>query len=274
MPTTFNWQNAIHDPRFWAMRYEGLPGISWEEIHSYIEESDFLNLAILEDDPLAGYAGEDDDLQLAEVEVGDRCLALPFPEGYIWLMDFATEDSPCLAGIYHTISHPTIDPVGFLHTNSTGLSLAEESGHQRLPGLRWTELKYIQNCLAQNWSGDFDVWAIVPLLYPVVQFITFDELEDVRYTLTAAWQNLGALNAKQVDSWLDDLIIVYDKGRILRLDDQKEWKPLPGERVYEGELWIQTGKDEWKTFHSSSERYFKKDSSQFLPFFSMLERYD
>ena len=137
MPHPFNWQEAIHDPRFWAVRYGGqFPGVTDEEIDSYIGENDFLNLAILEDDPLAGYVGEGDDPQLANVEVGYRRLGLSFPEGFAWQMDFAAEDAEHMTGIYHAISHPDLDLTGILGPTTTGLSLAEESGHPRLPGDR------------------------------------------------------------------------------------------------------------------------------------------
>lgn len=273
MPNSFDWQEAMHDPRFWAVRYGEFPGVTREESDSYIGEYDFLNLAILEDDPLAGYVGEGDDPQLAEVEVGYRRLVLPFPEGYMWLMDFAAEEGEGMTGIYHAIFHPDLDPAGFLHPTSTGLSLAEESGHPRLPGLRWAELKQIQTCLAQNWHGDFDVRAVVPLLYPVVEWITFDELEDVRQTLAKAWQELRVLNTTQIDRWLDETITVYDRGRVLQLNDQKEWKPLYWNLGYEGKFWVQTEENGWQTFRLWSERYFKNDSRRFVPFFSMLERY-
>lgn len=276
MSNTFNWQEAIHDPRFWAVRYGGqFPGVTDEEIDSYIDEHDFLNLAILEDDPLAGYVGEGDDPQLAEVEVGYRRLALSFPEGYLWLMDFAAEDGEHMTGIYHAIFHPDMDPAGFLHPTSTGLSLAEESGHQRLPGLRWAELKQIQTCLAKNWHSDFDVQAVVPLLYPVIELITFDELDDVRQTLATAWQELHMLDSAQVEQWLDETIEVYEKGWVLHFDSQKEWRPNPYQKqpYPQEDLWIQTEERRWQTFHPSSERYFKKDSRQFSPFFSILEWY-
>jgi hypothetical protein len=109
MPSDFNWQQAVHDPRFWALRYccsryDPFPGVTDEDVDAYISEHDFLNLAILEDDPLAGYVGEGDDPALADVEVGYRRLALPFPEGYVWHMDFAAEEGKQMTGMYHEIS--------------------------------------------------------------------------------------------------------------------------------------------------------------------------
>lgn len=276
MLNTFDWQQAVHDPRFWAVRYGGFPGVTEEAYNAYIAEYDFFNLAILEEDPLAGYVGEGDDPQLADVEVGYRRLSLPFPEGYIWQMDFAAEDGEFMTGIYHAIFHPDMDQTGILASlsgqgDTTGLSLAEESGHPRLPGLRWAELKQIATCLTQNRRGDFDVRAIIPLLYPVVELITFDDLQDVRQALAAAWRDLQVLDAAQIGPWLDENITVYEKGWELRFE--KEWKPRYRTPSYEDTLWVQTGKEGWKTTRSTSMRHIKRDSQQFLPFFSMLERY-
>jgi hypothetical protein len=50
MAKTFNWYEAIHDPRFWAVRYccdgkyRQFPGVTGEESQSYIDEYDFLQL--------------------------------------------------------------------------------------------------------------------------------------------------------------------------------------------------------------------------------------
>src|ERR1700704_4473710 len=99
MPTTFDWQQAVHDPRFWAIRYrcDGhwylFPGVTGKAIQSYIDQHDFLNLDILEDDPLAG---------------GYRRLSIPFPEHFTWHIDFAAEEGAALTGIYHTLSHPDL----------------------------------------------------------------------------------------------------------------------------------------------------------------------
>jgi hypothetical protein len=88
MSKDFAWHKAVHDLRFWALlycysRYRQFPGVTDEEIKSYSDVYDFLHLAILEDDPLAGYVGEGDAPQLAEMEVGYHRLAFPFPEDFI-----------------------------------------------------------------------------------------------------------------------------------------------------------------------------------------------
>lgn len=273
MTYDFDWQKAIHDPCFWALRYGEFPGVTRDEVNEYIEEYDFLNLAILEEDPLAGYVGEGDDPELANVEVGYRRLAIPFPEDYVWQMDFAAEEGESLTGIYHAISHPELDLVHILPT-STGLSLAEESGHERLPGLRWAELKQIESCLTRQGFDLFDVQALVPLLYPVVDHITFDELEDVRRALSASWQGLRILNATQAEQWLDWTITVYHQGQVLWLNEEKKWIEL---NRYDGDaqpcdLWTQTD-GEWQTISVMSERHTQEEARRFSRFFSMLKRY-
>lgn len=267
----FDWQKAIHDPRFWALRYENFPGVTQEEVDAYCNEYDFLNVAILQDDPLAGYAGEGDEPLPADVEIGCRSLPIPFPEGYTWKIAFAAEEGKDMTGIYHELYHPTIK-------NPQGLSIAVESGSPFLPGLRWIELKQIASCLEQNWSGDFDRQAIVPLLYPVVELITLDELQEVRQTLSAAWHDLQVLDEAQIEPWLNEIITVYDKGWEWRFDG--EWKPTYQIRHYEqgqwvpydGDLWIQTG-DKWEFCGKPFRRYTEGDAHLFLPFFTMLERY-
>lgn len=279
MPNIFSWQEAIYDPRFRAVRYHcdgtyrQFPGVTGKERRSYLDEYDFLQQAPLEHDLLAEDKGDGHNSRSAEGGVGYRRLALPFPEGYTWLMDFAPEDGEGTPGIYHAIFHPDMDQAGVLRTTSTGIPLAKESWHQRLPGLRWVELRQIQSCLARNWHGEFAVQAVVPLLYPVVDWITFDELEEVRHTLASAWQELRVLKVKQVDRWLQQIITIYDRGQLLRLNDREKWEPLPWNLGYEGDLWVQAEKDGWQTLRHWSERSIENNSRQFLPFFSMLARY-
>ncbi|SRR5579884_1276089 len=263
-----DWQQIVHDPRFWAMRYERFPGVTDKEGDAYFYE--FYRLTEEDDedeyDFLAGYVGEGDDPLPPETDAdakGWRTVSIPFPENYSWKIEFAT-DGEHAEGIYHTLFHPDLPP--------EGLSMAEESGHERLPGLRWTELKQIERCLSRHGQGEFDVKAMVPLLYPVVGWINFDELQDVRQTLATAWQELQVLDANQTELWLDDLIEVYDRGWVLRLE-HKDWKPLSIYRqaLYNGSpLWIQTAENGWQTPSLASTRNLKKDTRRFLPFFSML----
>ena len=274
MLQSIDWQQAVHDPRFWALRYNGkFPTVTEEDYLSYRYE--FYQLAALEDDdsdddPLAGYAGEGDELEPEgeEAEIGWRTLSLPFPETYSWKIELVTEEaSPGAAGIYHSLFHPDFSPKGFL--------LAEESGHPSRPGLRWTELKQIETCLARQGFSDFEVKAVIPLLYPAVWKITFDDLQDVRQTLATVWQDLQVLDSTQAEQWLDDILEVYEKGWTLHLDAQKEWKPYPFQKqpYPQREIWMQTEGNVWQTSINTSSRYTGRDAHQWLPFFSMLERY-
>jgi hypothetical protein len=269
MLNTIDWQQIVHDPRFWAIRYASLaevPGVTQEDHLFYFSE--FYRLAEDEDDFLAGYAGDGDDPPPPETDAtarGWRTVSIPFPENYTWNIELTTEDGHA-NGIYHTLFHPDL--------LSRGLSIAEEGGHERLPGLRWAELKQVERCLNRHWQGYFDVRAIVTLLYPVVKWITFDDLAEVRQTLAAAWLDLQVLSASQTEQWLDDIIKVYDHGWVLYLDAQKNWKPLSiyKQALYnQGPLWIE-GANGWQTPGLASKRNLKKDTRQFLPFFSMLER--
>lgn len=82
----------------------------------------------------------------------------------------------------------------------------------------------------------------MPLLYPVVWRVAFDDLEEVRSTLAAAWQALGILDTVQANTWLDETITIYDKGQDFMLDAQREWKSLyPASRVNQQGLWVDTG---------------------------------
>lgn len=161
----------------------------------------------------------------------------------------------------------------FIQLSPEKVYLAVEGPDDHLPGLRWTELKQLAICLSRHWRGDFDASAIISLLYPLIQYIPFDEFEDVRQTLAAAWQDLQVLDPLQTEQWLDEIITVYDKGRILRINAQKEWKQSyiePGSN--EGDFWIQT-EEGWKTIGYTSLRNIQKDVRPFIPFFSMLEQY-
>lgn len=126
-------------------------------------------------------------------------LTLFFPENYTWALEFAGGE------IAHRIFHPKIYP----HR----IKIAEESGHELLPGLRWSELKQIVICLQQERTGTFDPQAVYPLLYPVVGMVTFAEYDEVRQTLHTVWETLQIFEPSQMKRWLDETIEVYEKNR-------------------------------------------------------------
>src|SRR6266567_5216191 len=254
MLNPIDWQQVVHDPGFWSLRYNGrFPGVTDEEGLAYF---------------YAFYHLTEDEDELTEEEaeqVGWCRLSLSFPEDYTWQMTFNTEDGHA-EGFYHEIFHPSIYP--------EGITIAVESGHERLPGLRWAELKHIERILSRHWQGDFDVRAIVPLLYPVVVVITFADLQEVRQSLASAWQGIGVLDASNTEYWLDDIIKVYDQEHEWTYTSHKAWEQLGPSVVALGEeLWTYTEGYGWHTHKYMSTRYDPEEAGQFLPFFSMLERY-
>lgn len=255
---TIDWQQVIHDPRFWAVRYQcygdyrRFPGTTEQEVVAWYKD-----IVVDKED----FEQTEDEEELEE----GWALSLTFPEEYTWQMYYTTEDEMD-SGTTHFLHHPLIYP--------KGIFLAAESSDDHLPGLRWTELKQIAACLTRDWQDDFDERAIIPLLYPVVQYITFKELEDVRQTLTTVWQDLQVLGAAQAEQWIDQILRIYDKGQILRLNVQKEWEvAFKNPKAPKDDLWIYTGEEGWKTSRPTSTRHLQRDLHQFLPFFSMLERY-
>ena len=116
------------------------------------------------------------------------------------------------------------------------------------------------------------MWAVIPLLYPVVWQITFAELKDVRQTLATAWQELGVLDSAQIEQWLDEIITVYDKGWVRHLNNQKQWESSPYQTLpYQADLWIQT-QSGWQTTVETSVRSIGNDVHRWSAFFSMLEQ--
>src|SRR5260370_21890358 len=73
-------------------------------------------------------------------------------------------------------------------------------------------------CLQQWGYGAFDARVVFHLLYPVVWLITFDDLDDVRQTLRAAWDVLQVLEPSGLARWVDEVIVIYDKGQMLFYD--------------------------------------------------------
>jgi|SRR6266567_9494970 len=82
-----DWQQVVHDPRFWAVRYERFPGVTDEEDDTYFSEFYRLTEDEEEDDFLARYVGEGDDPLPPETDStarGWRTISIPFPENYSW----------------------------------------------------------------------------------------------------------------------------------------------------------------------------------------------
>ena len=246
-----DWPEAIANPCFWVNRYYevdpdvalDLFDVSFKECRSYY---------------LKHLLGCEDDSERADEEL-DRMegssLVIPFPEDYTWTTHFTH------AAFVHTISHPEVYP--------GGVRIAEESGHGSLPGLRWSELKQMVTCLQQRGYGTFDARAAFPLLHPVVWLVTFNELDDIRQTLHTAWDVLQVLKPSRLDRWVDETIVIYDKGQMLFYDPALgHHKPLGLARhATEEPLWAYDPLRGWHTGHS-----LRSDSSPFARFFAMLER--
>jgi len=249
-----NWREAFADPRFWAGRYwfvdepvvADLLGVSSQQCDDYYRDQVIGD----EEDPVLV-------TRYGQFTSGST-LWLCFPESYSWRMEITQE------GDFHTIFHPQVYPHGIL--------IAEESGHELLPGLRWAELKQMVACLQQEPTEAFESSAIFPLLYPVVQPVTFEELDDVRQTLHAAWQALHLFEPPQLDLWLDAILQVYEKGKVLYYDHGQGWYE-PDYAVYPATdlpLWTYDPDRGW---HTNNRTTLRQDSSPFNPFFEMLERH-
>ncbi len=254
MSTITDWRGAFADPRFWAGRYwfvdehviADLLGVSSQECDDYYR------------DQVVGY---DDDPMLVTRDpqfTRGSTRWLSFPESYTWRMEITQ------AGNFHTIFHPQMYPHGAF--------IAEESGHALLPGLRWAELKQMVACLQQEQSEVFESRAVFPLLYPVVLPITFDELNDVRQMLYAAWEALHLFKPPQLDPWLDEILQVYEKGKVFHYDPGQGWYE-PDYAIYPATdlpLWTY---DPGRGWHTNTGASLRQDSSKFIHFFDMLERH-
>src|SRR5579883_716812 len=195
-----DWPRTFSDRRFWANRYYydatfvALFQISLEEATTYYYH-------------IMGCEGHPKDFDEVLRTCEGSTFTLTFPENFSWRIEFAPE------GTFHTLFHP--------HFYPDGAFLAAESGCSSLPGLRWTELKQIEKCLRQHWHESFDVKTIFPLLYPVVTWITFDELSDVRQTLSEAWEALHVLEYSHLNRLLDKTLKVYESGNFLSYDSSR-----------------------------------------------------
>jgi hypothetical protein len=263
-----NWNEALAHPCFWASHYalhlsdtgdlESFFGRSASQCHEFF-------LLLYGDEDFETPLPPDTEYEYTPASV----LGLSFPENYTWMLEFGG------CGLAHEIYHPQIYPGGLL--------MAVESGHFRLPGLRWAELKQMVTCCLQpEWSEAFDPQTLYPLLYTVVDPVTFVEYDEVRQTLRTAWEALQIVKPLQLEQWLDASIRVYEKGRVLSYDAAQGWydpyeqlahnpKVLLAPRtINEEDLWLPDQAFGWYTNWPWSIRH---DAELFAPFFKMLERH-
>lgn len=183
-----HWSEALAHPCFWVEHYAFLVsgkgdldaffGRSAEQCEAFFR--------LL-------YGDEDFHMPLppgAEYEyIPANVLGLSFPENFTWMLEFGG------CGLAHQIYHPQVYPGGHL--------IAVESGHLRLPGLRWAELKQMVACFFQpEWSEVFDAQTLYPLLYTVVDPVTKASYDEVRQTLRTAWEALQIVKPSQLEQWL------------------------------------------------------------------------
>jgi hypothetical protein len=250
-----NWNEALAYPCFWAHHYalhlsetgdlESFFGRSAEQCQEF-----FLLL----------YGDTDFETPLPPdtkyVSVPASVLRLSFPENYTWMLEFGAGE------VAHQIYHPQRYP--------DGLPIAVEGGNFCLPGLRWAELKQmVACCLQPEWPEAFDPQTLYPLLYTVVDPVTFVEHDEVRQTLRTAWEALQIIKPFQLEKWLDVSIRVYEQGQVLHYETAQGWHDPQG-NINEEELWLLDPAEGWYTNWPWSLRH---DARLFAPFFELLERY-
>src|SRR5258708_4572389 len=172
MPGITNWSEALAHPCFWTWHYA-------LHLNAYAQYtgglSSFFGPAAqaCEEYGRLLYGDNDSEMPLApsadDLLVPASVLTLCFPEKYTWALAF------CDGEVAHQIYHPQRYPDGLL--------IAVESGNFLLPGLRWVELKQMVACLQPGWPLAFDLQTLYPLLYPVVDPVTFADYDEVRQTL-------------------------------------------------------------------------------------------
>ncbi|HEX6480006.1 MAG TPA: hypothetical protein VF043_14280 [Ktedonobacteraceae bacterium] len=268
-----NWSEALADPCFWAAHY-ALHLANASDLESFFGRK----ASHCEEFLLHLYGDEDFETPLpSDTWPSDikyeytpaSVLGLSFPENYTWILEFGG------CGLTHEIYHPQMYPGGLL--------IAVESGHYRLPGLRWTELKQMVTCCLQpDWPEAFDPQTLYPLLYTVVDPVTALEYDEVRQTLRTAWEVLQVMKPLQLEKWLDASIRVYEKGRVLSYDAAQGWYDpeeqlaqnpkvlLAPRNIKEEDLWLPDPTGGWfcNEYHS-----MRHDADLFTPFFEMLERH-
>jgi hypothetical protein len=253
-----NWSEALAHPCFWTWHY----ALHLNQYVQYMGDlKSFFGPASqpCEEYGRLLYGDEDFEMPLPSdvdhVYVPASILTLSFPENYTWALEFGSD------GLAHQIYHPQRYPDGLLIT--------VQGGNFLLPGLRWAELKQMVACLQPAWPGTFDLQTLYPLLYPVVDPVTFAEYDEVRQTLGTAWEALQLSEPFQLEKWLDASIRVYEKGRVLHYNAAQGWHDSFG-NINEEKLWFPDPAGGWYTNWPWSRRH---DARTFAPFFEMLERY-
>jgi len=258
MPGITNWSEALAHPCFWTWHYA-------LHLNAYAQYtgglSSFFGPAAQECEEYGRLLYGDNVSQMPsppdadDIFVPASMLMLSFPEKYTWALAFGDGE------VTHQIYHPQRYPDGLL--------IAVESGHFLLPGLRWAELKQMVACLQPGWLLAFDLQTLYPLLYPVVDPVTFAEYDEVRQTLRSVWEALQLSEPFQLEKWLDASIRVYEKGRVLHYDAAQGWHDPLGD-IHEEKLWLPDPAGGWYTNWPWSARH---DARTFAPFFEMLERH-
>jgi len=234
MSAITNWAEATTDPRFWACYYgirekvcRDVLGLTVEEANTY-----YARLMGCADNP--ALLDRDDAYELVEGSM----IRIPFPQDFAWAISMGPE------GDLHLLEHLSAYPSGRL--------IAEVSGHERLPGLRWDEAKRIEYCLRHHWTADYPVDAVLPLLTPVIGLSEEDSWEEVRGALVSTWRSLNAIPSSRLDSWIEQEV--------------ERWELRKASRV----SWVNLPDRGWACSNSTSLRYHS--SADFEAFFAMLDR--
>jgi len=266
-----DWSEALADPCFWAAHYALNPWGATRDVEAFfgrsVEHCEAFLLNLYGDDDFETPLPSDAEYEYTPASV----LGLSFPENYTWMLEFGGYE------LGHEIYHPQTYPEGLL--------IAGESAHFLLPGLRWAELKQmVACCLQPEWSEAFDPQTLYPLLYTIVDPVTFAEYDEVRQTLRTAWGALQIVNPPQLEPWLDASIRAYEKGQVLSYDAVQGWYDPLEQRVRDPkvllaprtinkeDLWLSASPGNWFcTNQHSMRRYGHHDT--FAPFFEMLDRH-
>lgn len=234
MSAITNWAEATTDPRFWACYYgireevcRDVLGLTIKEANTY-----YARLMGCADNP--ALLDRDDAYELVEGSM----IRIPFPQGFAWAISMGPE------GDLHLLEHLSAYPNGRI--------IAEVSGHERWPGLRWDEAKRIEHCLRRHWMADYPVDAVLPLLTPVIGPSEEDSWEDARGALMSTWRSLGAIPSPRLDAWIEQV---------------ERWQL----RMHSSVSWVNLPDHGWACSDSTSPRFH--GSSNFEAFFAMLDRY-